>query len=104
VRPKNAQAKHQAAVSNASGFFHAHPMLIDDFRTSTWRRLTKHLQTRLQELRELNDSSANSADKTALIRGQISEVKGLLALSPESARDNDLRLVPEVDPPLDGTH
>ena len=54
-------------------------MLNDDFTTGVWRRLTELLQSRLQDLRELNDSNTSS-DRTALIRGQISEVKRILDL------------------------
>lgn len=73
-------------------------MTHNDLRTPVWSRFTKELQLRLQELREFNDSSANSEVKTALIRGQISEVKRLLALSPdESARADDFPGDGEVD-------
>ena len=66
------------------------PMTPDDLRSPQWRRFTQTLQTRLQELREFNDASANTELKTSLIRGQISEVKRILALSPESARDEGI--------------
>lgn len=65
-----------------------------------WSRLTKLLQERLQELREFNDSSANDQIKTALIRGQISEVKRLLALSEDSARADDFPGNGEVETSL----
>lgn len=74
-------------------------MTADDFRSPTWRRFTQELQERLQVLRELNDSSANTEDKTALIRGQISEVKRLLSLAPvASERAHDLPFIGEVEP------
>ena len=60
-------------------------MTLDDLRSAQWRRFTQTLHQRLQELREFNDASANNELKTALIRGQISEVKRILALSQESA-------------------
>ena len=72
-------------------------LVIDDFRSHTWSRLTKFLEERLPELREFNDSSANDPTKTALIRGQISEVKRLLALSPDSAGADDFPLMGEVE-------
>ncbi len=62
-----------------------------------WRRFTQDLQLRLQELRELNDLIGNSQERTSVIRGQITEVKRLLALSEGSARADDLRLLAEVD-------
>lgn len=57
----------------------------EDFATTTWHRLTHHCQARLQELRELNDAVVHDQTKTALIRGQISEVKRILALAQASA-------------------
>ena len=75
-------------------------MQASDFRTPVWSRLTNLLQERLQELRELNDSVAHSETKTALIRGQISEVKRLLALSKDSARADDFPLMGEVETSL----
>lgn len=59
-------------------------MTVDDLRSPVWRRFTQSLAERLQALRELNDNPTNSIDKTALIRGQISEVKRLISLSAES--------------------
>lgn len=61
------------------------PLLPGDFTSQAWKRLTKHLQNRLQELRESNDETSLTPDKTAKIRGQIFEVKKLLALSEDSA-------------------
>jgi hypothetical protein len=75
-------------------------MQYSDFRTPTWSRFTKLLQERLQELRELNDASANTETKTALIRGQISEVKRLLALPESSARADDFPRDGEVETSL----
>lgn len=63
-------------------------MTLDDIRSPIWRRFTKELQERLQELRELNDTPF-AQEKTTLVRGQINEVKRLLALSSESARADD---------------
>ena len=64
----------------------------EDFRTSTWKRLTQTLELRLQELRELNDSPSFSAEKTALVRGGISELKRILSLAEQAS------LSPAVDP------
>lgn len=65
---------------------------IEDFRSATWRRLTQTLEERLQELRELNDSPSHSPEKTALIRGGISELKRILSLAEQAS------LSPAVDP------
>jgi hypothetical protein len=74
-------------------------MTPEDFRSPEWRRFTKTLQDRLQGLREFNDSFANSPEKTALIRGQISEVKRLLSLAPVvSERATNLPLIGEIEP------
>lgn len=73
-------------------------MTLDDFRSPQWRRFTQTLQERLQELREFNDASANNETKTALIRGQISEVKRILALSPESAGDDGIPSNGDAEP------
>lgn len=64
----------------------------EDFRTESWKRLTKHLQERLQELRESNDMPSLDAEKTALIRGQIKAVKEILDLANlvSSSPDGDL--------------
>lgn len=64
----------------------------EDFRTPTWKRLTQTLELRLQELRELNDSPSFSAEKTALVRGGISELKRILSLAEQAS------LSPAVDP------
>ncbi len=74
-------------------------MTLDDFRSPQWRRFTQTLLERLQELREFNDASANNETKTALIRGQISEVKRILALSPESAGDDGIPSNGDADTP-----
>lgn len=52
----------------------------EDFRGDTWKRLKQTMQARLGELRAQNDG-AHDLHTTALIRGQISEVKRLLDLS-----------------------
>lgn len=52
----------------------------EDFSTPTWRRLTQHLEAKLQALRESNDYLSNAPDKTAAIRGQIVAVKEILSL------------------------
>ncbi len=65
----------------------------EDFRSESWKRLTKHLQERLQQLRESNDAPSFDAEKTALIRGQIKMVKEILDLQAQassSSPDDDL--------------
>ena len=55
-----------------------------DFQTDAWKRFTKDLQDRLEELRELNDQRHDEV-KTAEIRGKISEVKRILDLAASSS-------------------
>lgn len=64
----------------------------EDFRSTTWKRLTQTLEHRLQELRELNDSPSFGTEKTALVRGGISELKRILSLAEQAS------LSPAVDP------
>lgn len=61
------------------------PLNAEDFQSKTWKRLTEHLESRLEVLRESNDAPSFGPEKTALIRGQISMVKEILALSQDSA-------------------
>lgn len=65
---------------------------IEDFRSSTWKRLTQLLEERLQELRELNDNPSFDPIKTSGIRGGIAEVKRILSLAEQAS------LSPAVDP------
>lgn len=65
---------------------------LEDFQTQTWKRLTQTLEARLKELRELNDNPSFGAEKTALIRGGISELKRIVSLAEQAS------LAPAVDP------
>lgn len=56
-------------------------MTPDDFKTPTWARLRALLHERLQQAREMNDSG--DMDSTLRRRGQIAEIKELLALEPQ---------------------
>jgi endonuclease IV len=67
-------------------------MRPEDFRSATWKRLSQLLEQRLEELRQLNDSPTYDAIKTAQIRGQIGELKRILALAEEASAS------PAVDP------
>lgn len=67
-------------------------MKAEDFRSPTWKRLTQTLVERIQELRELNDNPSFSTEKTAQIRGGISELKRILSLA------EDASLSPPIDP------
>lgn len=51
-----------------------------DTRSSTWLFVEAHLKQRLNELRERNDQQKLDAYLTAALRGQIAEIKDLLAL------------------------
>lgn len=47
--------------------------------SSTWQKIQAHLRERIASLREKNDG-ALSLEETSRVRGQIAEVKALLAL------------------------
>jgi hypothetical protein len=57
----------------------------EDFHTQTWRRLSQHVEERIDELRQLNDSMSLSVEKTSAIRGGISELLKILALADEAS-------------------
>jgi hypothetical protein len=58
---------------------------IEDFHSDTWKRLTKTLEIRLEELRQLNDNPSMNVEQTALIRGGIKELKLILGLAEEAS-------------------
>lgn len=60
-------------------------MRPEDFRTATWKRLSQLVDQRIDELRELNDTPSFGTEKTAQIRGGISELKKILALADEAS-------------------
>lgn len=64
----------------------------EDFRSTTWRRLSKTIQDRVDELRKLNDNPSYGIEQTALIRGGISELSKILSLAEEAS------LSPAIDP------
>jgi hypothetical protein len=67
-------------------------MKPEDFRTPAWKRLTKLIEDRVDELRRLNDNPSFGPERTALIRGGISELNKILSLAEEAS------LSPAVDP------
>ena len=67
-------------------------MKPEDFRTPAWKRLSKHIEDRIDELRELNDNLSLSPEKTSAIRGGVAELKKILALADEVSAS------PAVDP------
>ena len=60
-------------------------MQREDFATLAWKRFTDDLTLRLADLRVRNDNPAHAPDQTALIRGQIKEVKRILDLARASS-------------------
>lgn len=59
----------------------AGPVLTDgDLVSPTWRKLESYLERRLSEMRRMNDGEFNDPLATAVLRGQIKELKHLLAL------------------------
>lgn len=67
-------------------------MKPEDFRTPAWKRLSQLIEDRVDELRQLNDNPSFGPEKTALIRGGISELNKILSLAEEAS------LSPAVDP------
>ena len=57
----------------------------EDFRTPAWRRLTKVLEERIEDLRQSNDQISLSVERTAAIRGGIAELKKILSLADEAS-------------------
>ena len=74
-----------------------HDLLPDDFRSATWRRLTKTLETELERLRESNDYVHNDAVMTASIRGQIEVIKEILALGRQPSASDRARPASPVE-------
>ena len=68
----------------------------EDFQTEQWKRLTKFLSARLQELRESNDASLDPV-RTSEIRGSISEVKKILALAEHAGAGEQPVQVEDLD-------
>lgn len=52
-----------------------------DLISPTWRKIRRHYEARLDELRLKNDSTTHDMEATAHIRGGIAEVKRLLELA-----------------------
>lgn len=67
-------------------------MKPEDFRSSTWKRLSQTIQDRVDELRKLNDNQSFGPEKTAALRGGIAELNKILSLA------DDASLSPAVDP------
>lgn len=67
-------------------------MKPEDFRSPTWKRLSKAIEDRIDELRKLNDNPSFGPEKTALIRGGVSELNKILSLAELAS------LSPAVDP------
>ena len=51
-----------------------------DKQSPQWVNLLHHLEDRLSDLRKKNDNPGNTETETAQLRGQIAEVKRLIAL------------------------
>lgn len=65
------------------------PVLTEGDRyTSTWQKIQKHYEDRLDLLRKKNDADHDPM-KTASIRAAIREVKGLLSLASDAPKTPD---------------
>lgn len=56
-------------------------------RSVLWRKITRHAEARIAELRGNNDAISLSERDTAAIRGRIGELKNLLALGEDPATE-----------------
>lgn len=65
----------------------------NDFASVTWQKLRLHWESRLEVLRKRNDSSL-PPDETARIRGQIAELKAMLALEEDPAKPTTTGVTP----------
>lgn len=77
-------------------------MKPEDFRTPAWKRLSQHIQTRVDELRKLNDTLSFGTEKTAAIRGGIAELNKILTLADEAsvspaANPDELSALPDQE-------
>lgn len=57
-----------------------------DFSTPTWHQLRRWAEAELERARRRNDSADLDAIATARLRGEIAQLKRLLALPQEAAR------------------
>jgi hypothetical protein len=56
-----------------------------DLDSNVWQKIKNYLEQRLQALREANDDA--TADETEKLRGQIKEVRSMLAWENEASRE-----------------
>ncbi len=54
-------------------------LLPTDLVSSTWLKIEKHLEERLNNLRAKNDNENLKEHETAAMRGRIAEIKAMLA-------------------------
>lgn len=61
-------------------------MILDPFEreSALWKRLTEHINERLEVCRRKNDSRNLSELDTAFLRGEINQLKSFLALAKPS--------------------
>lgn len=58
-----------------------------DLTSATWQKLERHLRERLASNRRRNDTDLDPAE-TAKLRGRNLEITHLLALNPDSGRED----------------
>lgn len=66
---------------------------LNDFASVTWQKLRLRTESRLEMLRKRNDSDL-TPDETARIRGQIAELKAMLALEEDPAKPTTAGVTP----------
>lgn len=61
-------------------------LTIEERRSALWQKLEAHLEARLSDLRKQNDGNWSDVD-TANLRGRIAEVRLMIALGIDPAKE-----------------
>ena len=67
-------------------------LTAEEAASPLWRKIKAHLEHRLEQTRERNDSPSRGEGQTQFLRGQIHEIKYLAALdkpAPQTEADDD---------------
>lgn len=62
-------------------------LTIEERRSPLWRKLNEHFERRLSEMRKQNDGDKSETD-TANLRGRIAELKLLIQLGSDPAKEH----------------
>jgi hypothetical protein len=62
-------------------------LTVQQLNTDTWEVIQRELKSRLERLRNENDSPSKTPEQTALLRGQIKEIKLMLKMDTRQANE-----------------